>query len=508
MEYNQRNTIGFFIITWIEEYLKNVDGEQFQLTKEQLLFILEWYRVEDNLQFKYNHGVLRRSKGQGKSELAAALSLAELCAPVIPTSRDKQGNILAQPQLQPEVCIAGVSREQTAHTFKAALGQIANSHAIYEYNLDVKQTRIRKGLTGLLSRISCGARTQEGSKPTFYIVDETQHWYKSNQGHELYEVILRSVAKKNARILETTNAHIPGMDSVAERTYLAYQKAKEKDKDLKILYSSIEAPASTNIYDAKSLKEGLKIAYGDAYWAPIDRFIDEINNPRNDISQSRRFYLNQIVSPEDFWISIQKWDACLDNKITLTPGDEIVLGFDGARTTDSTAIVALRTSDMSVFLIKLWEKPAHIDKWHIDMTEVDETISYLFEKYSVLSFLSDVKEWETFIDKWNDKFLLKLKQKSIAYDMRANLKDTAIYLEKLYAYINDKKIKHDGNPILRNHVANAKRRLNRYGASFGKENRESIRKVDALAAMLLAFIAYEKFCKNTVKKKYQFVGFN
>ena len=52
--------------------------------------------------------------------------------------------------------------------------------------------------------------------------------------------------------------------------------------------------------------------------------------------------------------------------------------------------------------------------------------------------------------------------------------------------IFDGKLGHDGDPALRRHVLNARRRSNNYGVSFGKESRESPRKVDLYAALMLA----------------------
>jgi hypothetical protein len=46
-----------------------------------------------------------------------------------------------------------------------------------------------------------------------------------------------------------------------------------------------------------------------------------------------------------------------------------------------------------------------------------------------------------------------------------------------------------GTPVLRRHALNARRRPNRWGVSFGKEHRESPRKVDELAAGTLARLA-------------------
>jgi len=43
------------------------------------------------------------------------------------------------------------------------------------------------------------------------------------------------------------------------------------------------------------------------------------------------------------------------------------------------------------------------------------------------------------------------------------------------------------------HVYNARRRPNQYGVSFGKEHRESVRKVDWLSAAVLARLARQNY---------------
>jgi phage terminase large subunit-like protein len=58
--------------------------------------------------------------------------------------------------------------------------------------------------------------------------------------------------------------------------------------------------------------------------------------------------------------------------------------------------------------------------------------------------------------------------------------------EALHTAILHDDCPHNGNPILERHVLNARRRPNRWGVSFGKEHRESGRKIDALSALVLA----------------------
>ncbi|MDR7279888.1 hypothetical protein [Catenuloplanes atrovinosus] len=51
------------------------------------------------------------------------------------------------------------------------------------------------------------------------IAGEAQQWMANNEGHAMARVIRRNLGKSRdgaARLVELTNAHEPGLDSVAE----------------------------------------------------------------------------------------------------------------------------------------------------------------------------------------------------------------------------------------------------------------------------------------------------
>lgn len=238
----------------------------------------------------------------------------------------------------------------------------------------------------------------------------------------------------------------------------------------------------------------------------IDRLIDEIYDLNSKVSDSRRFYLNHIVAAEDSWISPVELNKCEDKTLKLKENDKIVLGFDGSRTNDSTALVAIRVKDCSFYLLGIWEKPlgALGKDWVVDSTDVRNRVAHTFNRYNVVAFLSDVREWETDIDAWYDKYRERLRIKAttkhaIAYDMRGHKYDLTINVESLNRAFLEEKIKYDGNLTITRHILNARSRLNAYGTTFAKEHRESPKKVDALAALLLAYIGYKKYITTNVR---------
>ena len=119
------------------------------------------------------------------------------------------------------------------------------------------------------------------------------------------------------RTLTICNGHVPGLESVAEADYQAFQAVQRGDAvDIGTLYDALEAPADTPISEIPSeledpdgykaglekLKDGLRVARGDSIWLDLDTIVESILDIRNPISESRRKFLNTIQASEDSWI--------------------------------------------------------------------------------------------------------------------------------------------------------------------------------------------------------------
>lgn len=244
-------SLGFGVIRWIHAHLLQPDGdaagEPYRLTREQVSFILWWYALDANGKFLSRRGVLRRPKGWGKSPFIGALCLAELCGPVRFSHWDGDKPVGKRHPL-PVVVVAGVSETQTDNTLSAVRAMCEDSDLPETMCLDVGLTRILLPGGGKLIPLTASASTQEGARPSFAVMDEPHLWTESNGGHKLAAVIKRNLAKSrdgSARVIETTNAHEPDQDSIAEKSYLAFLAIKEgRSLGSGILYDSREAPRS------------------------------------------------------------------------------------------------------------------------------------------------------------------------------------------------------------------------------------------------------------------------
>ncbi|GGQ07734.1 hypothetical protein BKA00_007421 [Actinomadura coerulea] len=489
-------SLGYAGLTWGLKNVLQPDGPRkglpFKPTAEQLRFILWWYAVDANGQFVYVSGMFQRMKGAGKDPLGAFLCLLELLGPCRFGGWNADGTPRVIAHSAPWVAVTAVSEEQTRNTM-GLLGPMLSDAAREKYGVDAGQ-KIWHTTAGILQAFASSFRSLEGKRTSFVLMNETHHWVAGNSGHSMAEVIENNGVKSRdgaARTLAITNAHIPGEDSVAERMWDGYQSwlgGRLVQDDPPYLVDSLQAPPDTDLADDDSLRAGIIAARGDADWLDVDRVMKAVRDPRKPVSQSRRYFLNQVVAAEDAFVSAPEWDAIAAEGKAVSPEDEIVMFFDGSVNDDSTALVGCRVSDGHIFSIAGWDCPAGPagNDWRVDKGDVDRIVRGALQHRNVLAFWGDVLHFEGHHDAWATEFGHKLLlwaregkfRHATAWDMRLNTKPFTEACERFYADVGAGAITHDGDPALRLHMLNARRRPNRFGVGIGKENRDSPRKVD------------------------------
>lgn len=505
------HTLGWQIIGWIADYLQ-LPGE---MTAEQARFFLWWYAVDSNGTFCYRNGVLQRLKGWGKDPVAAILALVEFLGPshFSHWEQDDDGNWfpVAERCETAWVQIAATALDQTRNTANLFPALISDKLRD-EFGIKEGEQNWRAlGGQVRMEVVTSNPRTIEGGRATFVIINEPHQWVQGNKGLKMYEVIRRNATKIRGRWLAITNAYLPGEDSVGERLRMDYDMQAEGRSTLtKFFYDSLEAhPLAPLTREAAAII--LPKVRGDAWWFPVEDTIDEIMVTSIAPSLSRRFYYNQIVAEEDAVLGPAEWDAVQDREAELRKNDEIVMGFDGSLTNDSTALVAIRVKDNTAFLIDCWEKDDPAKGWaddgEINRALVESAVHQAFKDYKVIGFYCDVAYWESYVIQWHEQYgeqlIVKAQQAGSAVDWdmrRIGQKAATIAHETMLQAIFDGTLRHDGNPTLRRHALNARRRTNVYGLSFSKETPESPRKVDAYAALMIAYKCLTDYRTKTKKE--------
>jgi len=522
-------TLGFIAIDWIHSYLAHPDMpdpdfevyEPFRLYREQAEFILRWYEIDPITgKRKYHRGVFGRSRGWGKSPILGALAILEAIGPCVFDGWDAYGQPVAREWSTirtPLVHVAAVSETQTANTWTPILGMLrANAPIHDDYDIEPMQTFVSLPNHGKIEAITANARTVKGARAHFAVLDQTEEWVPSNGGVKLADTMRTNAAKVGGTTLESPNAYIPGLDSVAEGSAIFWRSIQSgQTHDEGLFYDHREAPADTKIDEYDSLYEGLRVAYGDSSadergcvihnpscppgHVDLDRLIRTIFDPTKEEQDSRSDFLNQITHAADSWLSVPEWTACQDLDKIIDDRDQIVLGFDGSKgrergKADATALIGCRVSDGHVFEIKVWEQPPGPagKNWTPNALDVDQTVKITFDQYRVIGFYAEPTGWESYVSNWEAKYGRRLKIKSTQSDPimhwpRGKNSNVPIALKAFHDAVVNREMTHDGGASLTKHVINARRRWTRTGYLIFKRFPDSPDKIDGAYAATLAW---------------------
>lgn len=489
-------SLGWDLIDWYREYLTvpsgPMVGQPLELTDEQAAFIVRFYRLDPKTGRRvYRRGVLRRPKGWGKSPALAAFAIGELCGPVTFGGWDADGDVVGVAHASPWVQIAACSEDQTDNTYVSLFEMLRGSSAVDEFNLDVGITRIfLTGRPGRLEPVTASSGSREGQLVTAAVMDETHLWLPNNGGTKLAATIRRNVAKMDGTTIESTNAYIPGLGSVAEQSETARSKGQ---KGLLLDIGPQVELTVEEISNKRKAKKALKEVYGDSKWVDLERIYEDATDADTDPIEALRFYWNVIHKSTEQAFDPKRWAELVDAKKVVPDKALITLGFDGARFHDATALIATDVESGHQWPIDIWERPDNAgDDWEVDEADVEGAIEQAFDTYNVWRLYADPPYWETAVKTWVAKWG---EQRVMAWWTNRNRQ----MAYALLAYSTAQRagdLSHDGNTVFARHLANARRRNTRIRDESGrmlwviqKEHPNSPNKIDAAMAGCLSWEA-------------------
>lgn len=524
--HDRERSLGWVALAWIERWCVHgpgdVQGEAVQLDDEFAELIVDSYTLDENGRRLYDSAFLSRAKGRAKSELAGFLVLFEAFGPCRFAGWAKGGEVytwrgwtyryspgepMGRPVTAPFIRCLATEEGQAGNTydnvhFNLTEGPLAEGLPSDAAGL----TRVYLPGGGEIRPSTAGNASKDGGKETFVVFDET-HLYTLPELQRMHATVRRNLAKRKEAepwSLETSTMYLPGEDSVAERAHeFAKQIREGKVRRPRLLFDHREAPPDVDLSDEAELRAALHEVYGPfAEVMDLDRIVSEIWDPRNDPSDSRRYFLNQPTSAADAWLAQHEWAAVADASKVVADRSAITLGFDGSRkrtrgVTDATALIGCRVSDGHLFPVGVWEQPDGPagDDWEVPTTEVDAAVRAAFQRYNVVGFFADPAKWEGYVAGWEAAYGSKLKVKAtqghpIEWWMSGGRSLLIVRaLEKFHSAVIDGELSHDGSFVLTRHVLNARRRVTRSGLQIAKEHPDSPRKIDAAVAAVLAYQA-------------------
>jgi hypothetical protein len=234
---------------------------------------------------------------------------------------------------------------------------------------------------------------------TAAICDETHLWTRTNGGRRLYATIARNASKMNGRLLATTNAFVPGGESVAEQVEAAAAKTSGV-----LVYGPQYECHVKDIADRDALMTGLRVAYRDAPWVDLDRIAADCADPDIAPEDVARFHLNVSVAADSVLCAEPPTAAVGD---LFGPGAWVALGFDGSRTSDATALVAVHMESGVAMLLGYWERPAgqtRKERWEVPRHEVAAAVDVAFARWNVARFKADPSHWIDELAQWQNRW--------------------------------------------------------------------------------------------------------
>lgn len=525
-------SIGWPSLVWAGQRLQLRRGVPWKFTAEQARLWLWWYAVDEAGSFIFDReGVIQRLKGHGKDPWGAVYCANELVGlPVFSGWKDGHATAVEQPDAW--VQVLAVTQDQTKNTMRL-FPRLFTDEAKAEYGLAIGKEQIYAlGDQRFLQALTSNPAPLEGARSTAILANETHLWRANNNGIEMYEVLARNNAKSsdavNGRLLQLSNAFMPGMDSVLERTRTNYELAQARPDEILlsgVMYDSLEAGPKAPLIDPENpdvIAEVVDSVRGDSTWLSVKRIRKQVEDPRITPSQSRRFWYNQIVADEESWADAQAWDRLVERDSPLLHRDEIVMFFDGSKSDDATALVACRISDGKLFTLGLWQAPpkARRGEWVAPRADVNLRVREIVKTYRVVGFFADPSHtredgtldrfWTPIVDEWHRDFGSRLlvwaqpNKHAVSFDMSNANGEGAKFVAAAEQFVEDIEngdLVHDGHPELARHVKNAKRFPTRHGVSLMKDGPESPRKIDLAVCAVGARMVRTQVLNSTAKRR-------
>jgi len=329
--------------------------------------------------------------------------------------------------------------------------------------------------------LSAESVTKEGLSPTTVIFDEL-HAQPDRELFDVFSLAMGARGKLSTMIAITTagvRSDRSGRDGIAFNLYQMGQKiARGEMEDPTFFMAWWESEGDHRL---RETWDEANPGFGDLN-AESD-FESAIR--RTPEAEFRIKRCNQWVSSVETWLPAGSWDECA-GEVTLTSEDEIVLGFDGSYNGDASVIVGavvpkVEGDPVKMFLVKAWEKDLEHDPddWRVDIGEVEQTVMDFCQKHTVREIACDPFRWQRSMEVLENKGLPVV---SFPQSPQRMIKACA----RFYDAVAEKKIVHDGDPLLARHIGNTAVKLTPAGPHIKKENPNSPRKIDAAVAAILA----------------------
>jgi phage terminase large subunit-like protein len=391
------------------------------------------------------------ARGNGKSTWAAALAVAMAVAglmvapfiPIVATSEEQARRLLAQ-----------VVRFVSAHPELACRGRV--------YSDRVTFPAWDATIIALPSESSTLLGLDFGP---IAIADEI-----GAMSRDTFDALATAAGKREGARLLAVGSQVPGGSPVLDELL------------------AVEDPAWRSFYWAP--EPGCEIDDQDA-WAAGNPTLDDLvtRETMRTLAATmpettfRSLRLNERTHAVGTWITREPLAACADATRVVPDGAEIVVGFDGSYSQDSTALVGCTVErPHHLFVLGVWE--THGPGWRVPRGEVDAIVRATFDRYPVRRMVADRYGWQSEIESWARAF----GEKTVLVFPMTHARFGAA-ADRMFTAVNERTVTHDGDHRLIAHFLNARCKPTPWGMYPVKIHKDSERKIDLAVAATLALSA-------------------
>lgn len=452
---------------------------------------------------RFNRVALYWRKGKAKTELAAWLMAAEM-HPEAPVRCDGfrrvdgQWHPVGRPISDPYIPMLAYTEEQTEELGYGALYSILRDSVdvdLFDIGLD---RIVRADGTGRAVALSASPGAREGARMTAAHIDEP-HLMILPRHKKAHATILANLPKRtdsDAWMLETGTMFVPGEASVAESTWDAAHSVlgtvDERKSRLLLIHRGAGEQHDITIDEGQRAAIDEASGPDDAAWTNHDAIISQFRSPDADIPHLRKVWLNQQWRSSDQAFAAAVWKDLIEASHVVPEGAWIVIGFDGSRHQDATALVATEVATGYQWPLGIWERPPNVEDWEVPEAEVDVALDDAFQKYSVWLFEGDPAYWENALARWQGRY----RADRVKPFPTNRARPMAEAVRSYAGAIARGELKHNGDGRLAAHIGNATRlpidardELGAHLYLIRKERPTSTRKIDAASAAVLSWHA-------------------
>jgi phage terminase large subunit-like protein len=469
-------------------------GQTFNLRPWQRRIVRQLFKKRRDGRRQYRTCLLMLPRKNGKTELAAALALYGL---------------LADGEAGAEVYSAAADKDQASLVFRVAAQMVRNNPELDQacYVVDSQKRIVHVPSGSMYRAISAEAYSKHGFNASMVVYDELH----AAPNRELYDVLSTSMGARQQPLFLVISTAGYDRHSILWELYAHAQKVKENPaldpSFLPILY---EAPIGADWTD-EDVWYASNPALGD-FRSLEDMRIHAARAKEIPAQENafRRLYLNQWTEQAARWISMPAWDACrVVRDPTRLSRRRLYVGMDLSQTQDLTALVGVLPDATGFDVIcrcfipqeRIRERVRRDRVPYEDWVRADVITATPGPTIDKEALRSVLLHWQhqfdlqiIAYDPWNAiDFVQQLENQDgfSVVPIRQTFAGLAAPTKSLERSILDRRLRHDGDPVLRWCVGNVAVESDAAG-NLKPSKAVSTERIDAVVALIMAVDAMDR----------------